>query len=186
MKDAHKNIFNKSIHAHSCIIATEPLNQELVNKILPKNITVTDTNFITNYFHLSGDNRLLFGGKYKYNEKISPQQQASLKRKMVEVFPELKINEIDYCWNEPINTTINGLPNVGKISSNIFYAHGYSCHSMILSDMLGKIIAEAVSGTVEKFDIFAKVKHMPLIGGDITKRTIFSLGNLWLQLRDLL
>ncbi len=175
----------KVIAATAHIIATEPLG-ETARQILPKNVGVTDANFVMNYFRLSSDNRLLFGGNCNYSGLEYPGQSNLLKQRMVEVFPDLAKAAIAHCWGGPLDITLNRLPSFGRLAPNIFYAHGYCGHGIILSNLAGKLIADAIRGTAERFDVFTKIKHAPFVGGDLLKRPLFVLGMAWYRLRDML
>lgn len=181
-----EKINRKVIAATAHMIATEPLGEARARQILPRDVAVTDANFIMNYFRLSGDNRVLFGGNCNYSGLDYPGQSHILKKRMVDVFPELASVKIDYCWGGPLDITLNRMPHFGRLTPNIFYAHGYCGHGIILSNMAGKLLAEAVSGTAERFDIFTKIKHAPFVGGDMLKRPLFVLGMMWYRLRDML
>ncbi|MCK5554755.1 MAG: FAD-dependent oxidoreductase, partial [Alphaproteobacteria bacterium] len=181
-----KKLNRKVFNATANMIATEPLDKNIIPLILPRNIAVHDARFIMNYYKLSNDNRLLFGCGYDYNGSSYREQAAILRKKMTNTFPELANVKIEHCWNGQQSITLNRMPCFGRLASNIFYAHGYSGHGVILSNMAGKLIAEAVSGTAEKFDVFAKIKHTPFIGGDIVKQPLFALGMAWYRLRDMI
>lgn len=173
-----------AVTAH--MIATEPLEKGLVQQLIPGKVAVSDASFIMNYFRLSNDNRLLFGGNCNYSGLDYPGQSHELRQRMLGVFPELAETRIDHCWGGPLDITINRLPNFGRLAPNVFYAHGYCGHGIILSNMAGKLIAEAIRGTAERFDVFARIKHVPFIGGDMLKRPLFVLGMMWYRLRDML
>ena len=181
-----KKLNRKVFNATANMIATEPLDKNIIPLILPRNIAVHDARFIMNYYKLSNDNRLLFGCGYDYNGSSYREQAAILRKKMTNTFPELANVKIEHCWNGQQGITLNRMPCFGRLASNIFYAHGYSVHGVLLSNIAGKLIAEAVSGTAEKFDVFAKIKHTPFIGGDIVKQPLFALGMAWYRLRDMI
>lgn len=181
-----EGLSSKVITATAHVIATEPLGPERAHNILTKDIAVIDANFIMNYFRLSEDRRLIFGGNCNYSDRDYKGQDEWLRRRMVSLFPKLALVGLDHCWRGKLDITLNRLPHMGRFSPNIFYAHGYSGHGVILSNMAGKLIADAVSGTAEKFDVFTKIKHHDFIGGSLLKRPLFMLGMLWFRLRDLL
>lgn len=180
-----ESVNRKVIAATAHMIATEPLGA-LADKIMPQKVAVTDANFIMNYFRLSHDGRLLFGGNCNYSGLDYPGQSLILKKRMTDIFPELSDARIDYCWGGPLDITMNRMPHFGRIAPNIFYAHGFSGHGIILSNMAGKLMAEAIGGMTERFDVFTKIKHLPFVGGDLLKRPLFVLGMTWYRLRDML
>lgn len=157
------------------MLATHPLPELISHKILGKNSAVVDSCAIMNYFKLSHDNRLLFG---------SVGQGVDIKRRMRAIFPDLARVNIAHEWQSPMDFTLNRMPDFGRLAGNIFYAHGYCGQGIILGNLAGKLIAEAVSGTAERFDVFARVRHMPILGGETVKQRILGLGMIWNRMQD--
>ncbi len=151
----------------SFIIATEPLGESVARSLIRDNEAVADTNFILDYFRRTADNRLLFGGRANYSTMEPANVGAEMKTSLVKVFPQLKDVRIDHAWGGYIAITSNRIPDCGQLSPNVFYAHGYSGQGVALAQMYGKLMAEAVRGTSEKFDLLAKFKHLPFPGGPI-------------------
>jgi len=157
------------------MIATRPLSGEISHKILPRNTAIVDSYRIMNYYRLSNDNRLIFG---------AVGQGIDLRQRMAALFPALKGAEIAHEWNSPLDFTLNRMPNFGRLADNIFYAQGYCGQGIILGNLAGKLIAEAVSGTAERFDVFAGIKHMSISGADSFKKRILALGMAWYRFQD--
>lgn len=176
----------RSISATAHMIATAPLSEETAQYLMPGNVAVADANFIMNYYRLSNDSRLLFGGNCNYSGRDMGFEHLELKKRLVKVFPRLADIGIDHCWHGPLDLTVNRLPAVGRLSPQVFYAHGFGGHGVAATNLMGKLMAEAVMGTAERFDIFERIPHIPFIGGTFTKRPLFMLGMLWYQLRDAL
>ncbi len=128
---------------------------------------VADTNFILDYFRRTEDNRLLFGGGANYSTLEPTDVGAFMKQRMVKVFPQLRDVKIDFAWGGFIAITSNRLPDCGQLSPTTYYAHGYSGQGVALAGMYGKLMAEAIRGTAERFDLLARVKHLPFPGGAI-------------------
>ncbi len=170
------SILNKKIFAASVpMIATQPLPDRVSHKISPRNYAIVDSCRIMNYFKFSSDNRLLFG---------SAGQGINLRQRMTALFPDLKDAKIAHEWSNHMDFTLNAMPNMGRYSANIFYAQGYCGQGVILGNLAGKLIAEVVSGTTERFDIFAKIGHMSIPAGDTLKQRILALGMAWYRLQD--
>ncbi len=104
---------------------------------------------------------------------------------MLKVFPQLADARLDYAWGGNIAITLDRLPHVGSLSGNIFFAHGFSGHGVALSGICGKLIAQAIAGTAEQFDVMAKIRHQPFPGGPV-RTPLLALGMLYYKLRDLL
>jgi gamma-glutamylputrescine oxidase len=105
---------------------------------------------------------------------------------MVNVFPQLKDVKIDYAWGGYVDITMNRAPDFNRLAPNIFYVQGFSGHGMVLTGMAGKLMADAIAGQAERFDLFAKIPHTPFPGGALLRRPALVLAMLWFRLRDLL
>ncbi len=175
-----------SITAEAHMIATEPLGEKRARELITKDIAVIDANFIMNYYRFSNDYRLLLGGNCNYSGKDFGTEDQELRKRMLDVFPSLNMTRIDHCWHGPIDLTVNRMPHLGRLTPQVYFAHGFGGHGVIATNILGKIIADAVSGTAERFDVFEKMRHTPFFGGDLMKRPLFLLGMTWYKLRDLL
>lgn len=176
----------KSISATAHMIATAPLDENTAAHLMPGNAAVADANFVMNYYRLSNDRRLLFGGNCNYSGHDFGAEHVELKKRLTRVFPALADIAIDHCWHGPLDLTGNRLPAVGRLSPNVFYAHGFGGHGIATTNIMGKLMAEAVIGTAERFDVFERIHHIPFVGGTFTKRPLFMLGMVWYQLRDAL
>lgn len=162
-------------------IATSPL--ESWQDFLPSDAAVADSRFVLNYFRLSADKRLIFGGGEKYVQ-TPPADIASFVRKHIaEVFPSLANAPIDYAWGGAVGVTMNRLPHLGR-NGNIYFAHGFSGHGALVTTLAGELLAEAVTGTMERFDVLANLPHQPFPGGKFLSRPLATLGLLYYALRD--
>ncbi|MBS1269168.1 MAG: Gamma-glutamylputrescine oxidoreductase [Gammaproteobacteria bacterium] len=166
--------------------ATEPLGKERAQALIPGNIAVTDVDFVLDYFRMSADHRLLFGGRVSYSKVAPPNLPLALKRRMLNVFPQLRDVGMDYTWGGYVAITRNRAPDLGRLDDNIFYAQGFSGHGIALTGLAGKLIAEAVSGTAERFDVFTRIPHRNFPGGTLLRTPALVLAMFWYRLRDLL
>ena len=162
-----KPLYGRIMPVGSYIIATEPLGANMAKSLISDNEAVANTNFIVDYFRRSSDTRMLFGGRASYST-IEPTNLAEYMRpRMTHVFPQLKDVRLDFAWGGFIAITSNRLPDCGRLSPTVYYAHGYSGQGVALSGLYGKLMAEAIRGQAERFDLFAKIKHLPFPGGAI-------------------
>jgi gamma-glutamylputrescine oxidase len=168
------------------IIASEPLGRERAQALLPDNAAVADINWILDYFRLSSDDRLLFGGRVSYSSVQPPQLAEGMRRRMVRVFPSLKDVKVGYAWGGYLDITMSRAPNFGRLAPNVFYLQGFSGHGITLTGLAGKLVAEAVAGTAERFDVFARIPHRDFPGGPLFRRPSLMLAMLYYRLRDLL
>jgi len=178
----------KVLPAGSYIIASEPLSEALAQELLPQNMAVCDQRVALDYFRLSADRRLLFGGACHYSGRDPKDITAYMRPKMLEVFPQLAEVRIDYQWGGMIGIGANRLPQIGRLKDqpNVFYAQAYSGHGLNATHLAGKLLAEAITGQQSSgFDLFAQVPHMTFPGGQCLRSPLLALGMLWYRLKDL-
>jgi len=168
------------------IIATEPIEEAAAKLLMGADAAVLDCNFVLNYYRLSADRRMLFGGKVSYSQLQPPNLAASLRNTMVHYLPGTADLKIEYCWGGNVAITMNRTPHFGRLSENIFFAHGFSGHGVALTGMAGLLMAEAVAGTAERFDVFARIPHRAFPGGQALRMPALVLAMVWYRLRDLL
>ena len=168
------------------IVATEPLDPAKARELLPSNAAVADINWILDYFRLTADRRLLFGGRVSYSAMQPPHLTESMRKRVVRVFPTLADVRVDYTWGGYLDITMSRAPDFGRLAPNVYYLQGFSGHGMALTGLAGKLVAEAVSGTAERFDVFARIPHRDFPGGPLLRRPSLVLAMLYYRLRDLL
>ncbi|MGE0212787.1 MAG: FAD-dependent oxidoreductase [Parvibaculaceae bacterium] len=169
----------------SYVVATEPLGEERALGLIARDEAVTDANFVVDYYRLTGDRRLLFGGRCSYSGFHPKDLAASMRPRMLKIFPQLADVGIDYAWGGMIGITHNRLPDCGRLGKNIYYTQGYSGQGVVLSGLFGKLMAEAVAGDASRFDVFTRIRHAPFPGGPL-RRPALAAGMLYYRLRDLL
>jgi len=169
---------------NSFIIATEPLSAETVAAINPQDLAVCDPNFVLEYFRLSADKRMLFGGRFNYFGDDPQVIMAKHHRKMSRIYPQPAQVGIDYAWGGTIGIPVNRVPQLGRISPNAFYCQGYSGHGVNVTHLAGKIMADAVAGTVEQFDMFASVKPFIVPGAHWFTQPMVALGMMYYKIKD--
>ncbi|WP_428682289.1 NAD(P)/FAD-dependent oxidoreductase [Sphingopyxis sp.] len=162
-------------------IATAPLAN--ADTLLPTDAAVADSRFVLNYFRLSADKRLIFGGGERYSQTPPRDIAAFVRPFMAEVFPQIADAKIDYGWGGAVAVTMNRLPHIGR-RGNIFFAHGFSGHGALVTTLAGELIAEAMAGTVERFDILAGLPSRPFPGGKWLRRPLATLGLLYYAMKD--
>lgn len=175
---------NHIIPVNSFIIATEPLSDEQVQACNPKDLAVCDPNFILQYYRLSADKRLLFGGRCNYFGEDPEHIKAMMRPKMERIYPRLKGIKIDYAWGGTIGVTANRVPQLGKLANNIYFSQGYSGHGVNVTHLAGRTMAEAVAGTSETLDVFSAVKPFTVPGIRRWQKTLVSLGMLYYGIKD--
>lgn len=162
-------------------IATAPLAN--ADALLPSDAAVADSRFVLNYFRLSADKRLIFGGGERYSQTPPRDIAAFVRPFMAEVFPQIADAQIDYGWGGAVAVTMNRLPHIGR-RGNVFFAHGFSGHGALVTTLAGELIAEAMAGTAERFDVLANLPSRPFPGGKWLRRPLATLGLLYYAMKD--
>ena len=168
------------------IIATEKIDEQRLRALLPSNAAIADINWILDYFRRSADHRLLFGGRVSYSAVEPPRLAESMRRRMLRIFPALAGVKVAYSWGGFLDITMSRAPNFGRLAPNVFYMQGFSGHGMSLTGLAGKLAAEAVAGTAERFDVFARIPHRDFPGGPWFRRPSLVMAMLYYRLRDLM
>ena len=174
----------KSMPCGSQVIATEPLDAALAASLLPQNHCVEDCNYLLDYFRLSADNRLIYGGGVVYGARDPADIAAIIRPKMLKTFPQLRDVKIDYAWTGNFLLTLSRLPQVGRLGENLFYSQGCSGHGVTYTHLAGKLLAEALQGQTERFDAFAQLPHYPFPGGRLLRIPFTAIGAAYYDLRD--
>jgi glycine/D-amino acid oxidase-like deaminating enzyme len=181
-----KHLSNLVFPAGSYIIGTEPLSEEIVKEINPLDLAVCDANEVVDYFRLSADKRLLYGGACNYSGRDPSNIKSYILPRMLKVYPQLKDIRVDFEWGGKIGIVLNRIPAVGRINNNVYYCQGYSGHGVNATHIMGEIMSDAVSGTMEKFDLFADMKHFRMPGSQWLGNQIIALGMLYYKMMDTL
>jgi len=181
-----RHLSNLVFPAGSYIIGTEPLSEDVVNEINPLDVAVCDTNEVVDYYRLSADKRLLYGGACNYSGRDPASIKAYILPRMLKVYPKLKDVRIDFEWGGKIGIVLNRIPALGRINGNIYYCQGYSGHGVNATHIMSEIVADAIGGTMEKFDLFADIKHFRIPGSQWVGNQIIALGMLYYRVKDLL
>ena len=168
------------------IVATEILGAERAAGLIRNNAAVTDSNWVLDYFRRSADHRLLFGGRVSYSGLDPLGTAAATRMRMLKVFPQLQDVQIEYAWGGYVDITLNRAPDFGRLSPNVYYLQGFSGHGIALTGIAGKLVADAIAGSAERFDVFARIPHRGFPGGPALRRPALVLAMLWYRLRDLL
>ena len=140
-----KHLSNLVFPAGSYVIGTEPLSDEVVNEINPQDLSVCDANEIVDYFRLSADKRLLFGGTCNYSGREPASIKSYILPRMQKVYPQLNGVRIDYEWGGKIGVVLNRIPAVGRINGNVYYCQGYSGHGVNATHVMSEIMSQMLS-----------------------------------------
>ncbi|WP_085717948.1 FAD-binding oxidoreductase [Pseudomonas sp. B28(2017)] len=177
-------VTSKSMPCGSQIVVTEPLSEKQARSLIKHNYCVEDCNYLLDYYRLTADNRLLYGGGVVYGAREPDDIDQLIRPKILKTFPQLKDVKIDYRWTGNFLLTMSRMPQFGRIEKNAYYMQGYSGHGVTCSHLAGKLISEMIRGDAERFDAFASLPHMPMIGGRTFSAPLTALGAVYYSLRD--
>lgn len=168
---------------NSFIAATEPLGDRAA-EVLTRDIAVADSKFVVNYYRMSEDKRFLFGGRESYSIGFPTDITTALRKRMETLFPQLAGVGIDHVWGGTLGITMSRLPLVTRLAPNVLNASGFSGHGVALSGFAGRVMAEAVAGQAERFDILSELPVAPFPGGATLRAPLLTLAMTWYSLRD--
>ncbi|MEM7753559.1 MAG: FAD-binding oxidoreductase [Pseudomonadota bacterium] len=183
LPDITNDISRRVMPINSFIAATAPLG-DLADQVLPGDVAVADDKFVVNYYRLSEDKRLLFGGRESYSIGFPSDINTALRKRMLHLFPQLKDTPIDYSWGGTLGITMTRLPMVRRIGPNTLAAGGFSGHGVAITGLVGKILAEAVAGQAGRFDLLGKLPVSTFPGGKHARAPLLTLAMTWYALRD--
>lgn len=177
-------VAGKIMPINNFVVVTEPLGHDYARSLIRDNEAVVDSKFVVNYWRLTPDNRLCFGGGENYSSKF-PKDIANFVRKpMLSIYPQLKDVKVDYAWGGTLAITMNRMPHFGQLSPNVFYAQGYSGHGVVLASYAGKMIADAIAGQAEQFDVLKRAPTYTFPGGTLLRYPGMVAGMLWYAMLD--
>ncbi|WP_426135232.1 NAD(P)/FAD-dependent oxidoreductase [Pseudomonas sp. PWP3-1b2] len=188
LEELEPRLSGKVLPAGSYIIATEPLSEEMAHQLIPQNLALCDQKVGLDYYRLSADRRVLFGGACHYSGRDPVDIAAYMQPKLLKVFPQLAHTAIEFQWGGKIGITANRFPQVGRLSQypNVFYAQGYSGHGLNVTHWCATLLAEGIhAGHSTGLDIFSQVPHMTFPGGKALRSPLLALGMLWYRLREM-
>ena len=174
---------NRVMPVSTQMVTTEPLGEQ-ADALLPTDICVEDARYILDYFRLSADKRLIFGGGTVYGGADPADVRAKLLPNLEKVFPQLKGVALDYAWSGNFALSFSRVPQMGRLEDGVYFAHGYSGHGVTGSHLFGRILADAIHGDVSQFDVFAGMRWLPFPGGRTFGAQYSTMGSWWYGLRD--
>lgn len=166
------------------VMATEPLDSAVAEELMPGDDCIEDIRYILDYYRLSADKRMLFGGGTVYGGSDPKDIKSKLKKNMDKVFPQLRSARIDYAWSGNFALSFSRVPQMGRLGDNTYYAHGYSGHGVTGSHLFGRILSEAIDGDLSRFDVFAGLKWYPFPGGRALRVPYSVMGSWYYGIRD--
>ncbi|WP_171228037.1 FAD-binding oxidoreductase [Ruegeria sp. HKCCA4008] len=181
--DLNRSVAARVMPINNFIAATEPLGEDAA-RVLTRDVAVADTKFVVNYFRLSADGRLLFGGGESYGYRFPSDVAAKVRKPMTEIFPHLRDVKIDYAWGGTLAITMRRMPYLARVAPNILSASGYSGHGVGTATHAGHLMAMAIQGQAEGFDTMARVPALSFPGGPALRSPLLVLAMTWFALRD--
>ncbi|MBW6505542.1 MAG: FAD-binding oxidoreductase [Rhodobacteraceae bacterium] len=164
------------------VVATEPLGARAA-EVLRRNVAVADSRFVVNYWHLSPDQRLIFGGGESYGYRF-PDLVKTVRKPMLQIYPSLADVAITHAWGGTLAITMNRLPHFARPAPGVLSASGYSGHGVAMATLAGRMLAEAVAGEAAGFDLMAGLPQPRFPGGTTLRWPLLVAAMTWYSLRD--
>ena len=177
-------ISERMMPVSSQVLTTEPLDAAMLENLLPADYCVEDANYVLDYYRRTADNRLLYGGGIGYGGRDPSDIVAYIRPNLLKTFPQLANVKIDFAWSGNFALTLSRIPHIGKLSDGVYFSHGDSGHGVTTTQLLGKILGEAISGDASRFDVWASLPNFPFPGGKTFRVPLTVLGAWWYGLRD--
>lgn len=165
-------------------LVTKPLGDEVAEAINPKDLAVYDCRFVLDYYRLTADKRLMFGGGTNYSGRDSKSVANELRPAIERTFPRLKGVEIEYEWTGMAGIVINRIPQLGRSGENVFYCQGYSGHGVATSHIMAEIMGNAIHGNLTEFDLFAGMSHYRIPLNEWFGNQALALGMLYYKFME--
>jgi gamma-glutamylputrescine oxidase len=182
--DAVPELAPRFMSVSSQIVTTEVLGEDVTSKLMPKGYCLEDCTFLLDYYRITGDHRLLFGGGVIYSGAEPQDIQRRLVPHIERTFPSLKGRKIDFAWSCNFALTLTRMPHIGRLSDNVYFIHGDSGHGVTTCHLLGRLTAEAINQQVSRYDAFASMKNYPFPGGRLFRVPLTALGAWYYGMRE--
>ncbi len=183
---AQKRLGGYMLPAQTFMMATAPLGDERARALIPDNLAIADANWVLDYFRRTRDNRLLFGGRCTYSNRIAADIAAELQPRMVRVFPQLADARIEFAWTGTIGIPLNRVPLIGRLASTFFFAQGYSGHGVNCSHIAAEILADAFDLRDADASLFEEISHFRIPAAGVIGNPMLAMGMTWFRLKDAL
>ncbi len=186
LQDVEKSLESRIMPVGTYIVCSETMDKALADSLIPTRSAVCDTDFVLDYYRTTNDHRMLFGGRVSYSTKTPANIRESMRRRMVDTFPQLASTQIEFAWGGFVDITMNRAPDFGRIGAHLYYLQGFSGHGLALTGLAGRVVAEAMTADASRFDLFARLKHRAFPGGRLLRTPALVLGMAWYRMKDLL
>ncbi|WP_337057852.1 NAD(P)/FAD-dependent oxidoreductase [Pseudomonas sp. USHLN015] len=172
-----------TINTYAFQLMTEPLSDELIQRISPIRGAYSDIRPVIDYYRVTNENRLLFGAATPFVEHIPGDLKAWNRNLMLKIFPYLKDVKIDLAWGGPMACSANLFPQIGTLPGrpNAFFVQGYSGFGVTPSHIICKVLAEGMSEGSARYDLISSVRRIEVVGKDHIRPLLLTVGKTWHQ-----
>ncbi|WP_123699421.1 NAD(P)/FAD-dependent oxidoreductase [Stenotrophomonas maltophilia] len=166
--------------------ATPVLGEARARALIRNDMAVSDTGLVLDYFRLSHDHRVLFGGGASYSSRPPAGLDSVMQRRLWQVFPQLQGVPLEYLWGGYVDITPSRAPHWGRLTPDIYFAQGFSGHGVAAANLAGQVIAEAIAGQAARLDVFERLPHRPFPGGRLLRTPLLVATMAFVKLRNLI
>lgn len=182
--DTMPELTSRIMSVSSQVITTEPLGEELTKKMMPAGYCIEDCNYLLDYYRITADHRLLFGGGVVYTGHSPDDVEKRLWPHVLRTFPYLEGKKVEFAWSGNFALTLTRMPHIGRLNSKVYFIQGDSGHGVTTTHLLGRIVAEAIGHQTARFDVWAKMKNYPFPGGRMFRVPLTILGAWYYGMRE--
>ncbi|MND46322.1 Gamma-glutamylputrescine oxidoreductase [compost metagenome] len=164
-------------------VATAPLDPALAQSLLPRNSCVIDNQFVPDYFRLTPDHRLLFGGGCTYLGGIPKDVEAATRPVLERAFPLLRGVAIEHAWGGHIDCSLRRTPDIGR-SGQRYWLQGFSGHGVLPTLAGARAVSDAILGDNDLLALYQAIDNGRFPGGDVLAAPLEAAAKAWYRLRD--
>jgi len=177
-------IYRKTVNTYAFQLCTEPLSDELIERISPIRGAYSDIRPVIDYYRVTNENRLLFGSATALIDYIPQDLKAWNRGLMLKVFPYLKDVKIDLAWGGPLCCGANLFPQIGSLAAhpNVFYVQAYAGFGVTPSHIVCRVLAEGMSEGSPRYDLMSSIPHLNIFAKDNLRAVVTTGGKAWNQL----
>jgi gamma-glutamylputrescine oxidase len=164
------------------IAVTAPLDAEA--PLICNGAAVSDSRFVVNYFRMTPDHRLLFGGGENYSYRFPADIRAFVRPHIEKIFPQLHGVQLDYAWGGTLGITTTRMPLIREMEPGIVNLSGFSGLGVLMAPFAGKVVADALAGERASFELLSNLSVPPFPGGPLLRWPTLVAAMLYFALRD--
>ncbi|WP_457584739.1 NAD(P)/FAD-dependent oxidoreductase [Ensifer canadensis] len=129
--------------------------QELIATAIATKNAIGDNRRAGDYYRLvDGGRRILWGGRITTHAASAAGLVKELRAEMVDTYPQLAGLKTELAWSGLMSYARHLMPQIGRMSPGIWYCTAFGGHGLNTTAIGGKVIAEGILGTSERYKLY--------------------------------